>query len=272
MKLKKVPVTSNNRTWLVLFVCVLFLSCKHRIREIEYGNYVLKGNIQVIGKDTIFDGPIEYFNSHGRIVSRINYSDNKKNGKEISFYANGIPSQESNFYYDYENGISKLYDSMGRLVQQKTYYHGIPVGSIEEFRMDTFYSYRFENFEGIPLYRCQYDTFGKIVESGNILNYVTNYGIIDGVEKVTVFLYLVDPPHKKISYKLFDVNLQNKDTILMKTVKSSTTSAPFAIIYLNIPPKNHKYHFEVEAFYPKENVLLKNILTAKESDFIMPGM
>lgn len=257
---------------ILIIVIVFFEACQNDTRVITEGEYTVKGNIKITSNDTLFEGPIEYYNKKGQIVSSSNFHYNYLNGLYRTYYDNGKVELESNYYYDKEHGESKVYDSTGKIIFKNNYYYGRELGSTYNYQNDSVYYYRFLSFDGWELYSCRYnkDSAAAIIENGSLLNYITNYKDVGGVTKIELFIYLVNPPHKKITYKIFDIDLDKADTSLVSKITVYDSADQFKILYLDVPKPQHKYYFKGDAFYPKENVTIENILEEKERDLRLP--
>jgi antitoxin component YwqK of YwqJK toxin-antitoxin module len=255
---------------ITLFSFILACGSDSESKQIKYGEFIVKGNIKIKDHDTIFDGPIEYFDTTGKLSTIINYSSNIKNGEFIDYYSNGKISQKAYYSQGNLHGIADFFDSSGKVIYESNSFYGIEVGPIKSFSEDTFKLYRFKNFEGVDLYRCGWDSSKKIIEGGSLLNYVTNYfmDLDEGKLKMSLFIYLINPPHKHITYKLFDKNINAGDSTVI--FKASSKDGFFQKVYFDPPKDGHKFLWDVSAFYPSENILLKNILNEEERMLKLP--
>lgn len=255
-----------------IYLLSLAFACgnKSKIKEIEYDGYTVKGNINFTNHDTIFEGPIEYFDKNGKLSTVINFTNNKRDGEYIDYHSNGKISQTANYSQGELHGIIKLFDSSGKLFYQANYFHGVEMGDRKKISKDTFSSYTFKSFEGLDVYKCGWDSKNKIVENGGLLNYVTNYYMDPDVNKMklSVFIYLINPPHKKVTYLLFDKNMNTGDSSLIHT--TSAKNGCFEKFYIEPQAENHRYLWDVQAYYPTEKITLKNILKEEERPLILP--
>ena len=255
---------------LISSICSFF-SCKTDLStKIAYGQYFIEGNIKIIGQDTILNGHITFYDSTGNLVFITNYKDGIMNGLSKEFYKNKKIKQEVNYFYGIQHGITKDYDSTGEIIYQTNYFHGLKSGSQLSYRNDSCKLYAFSNFEDYILYSCNYINDSTIIETGGLLNYITYPIRVDSSNKIELFLYLIDPPHKKITYKLYDKNLQNQDSILVKQL--SAQDGFFSDLQVDRPTEGHKYYFTIEAFYPKQNKLFKNILREEKREVYIPPL
>jgi len=252
-----------------LFLTLSILSCANDLRskKIIYRNYYVKGDITFSGKDTVFNGPIEYYDKEGDLMSIINFKENSINGKAIDFYKNGKPKQEEEYSCGVKNGITKAYDSSGRIISEINFFAGLVAGRQIVYKSDSSYFYKFVNLEDWPLYSCRYEN-NQAIENGNLLNYFTHYKEIDGIMKLELFIYLIDPPHKKLTYELYDKDIKKNDSTIVHSFTQNLGF--FQKIQLDIPKENHKYFFQVESFYPTENVRIKDVLKAYQKELRLP--
>ncbi len=260
----------NKKTFItIVFFSLYYLSCKNEphTKRIGYGEYSIEGDIKIAGKDTIFNGPISYYDKAGSLMAIVNFKDNKINGKAVDYYRNGKLKQEEEYENGVKNGITRVYDSTGKIISEINYFSGLMAGSQTTFHSDSAYVYKFVNLEDWPLYSCTYEN-NQAVERGNLLNYFTHYIESNGEKKIQLFIYLLNPPHKEITYKLYYKDLKSNDSIVVQSL--SYHDGFFQILQLDIPKADHKYFFGVEAFYPKENVKVKDILKDYQKELKLP--
>ena len=261
---------------IVIYCCIpsifLMVSCsnKNKLSEISLGGYKVKGNIEVVKNDTIFAGPIEYYDSSGNLAERSEFHENKRQGLSTAYYPNGKVWQTKTYLDGYENGESITYDILGRITQKANSYYDLDMGSEEFYKYGSLTVYRFLSFEGYPIYRGEYDTAKGLLETGRLLFYVSSYSDSDYKQRIKVFLYLMSPPGKALTYKVFDTDMKAKDTLLLYAFKK-TDFKEFTTFYLDLPKENHKYFFEVEAYYSNKQKTVNNILKPEDCDMVMPG-
>ena len=257
----------------LLFIFIALYACNgdREISQIKQGDYIMKGTIKLVNGDTILDGTIKYFDLTGKLSSIINYNNNERDGAFIDYYGNGKISQRATYSRGKLNGVTQFFDSTGKIIYEVNCFYGIEVGAKKTFFNDTFKVYRFTNFEGLDLYRCRWDSVHKIVERGNLLNYVTNYYLDRDEEKLklSLLIYLINPPHKRITYKLYDKNSSSGDSTLI--YEGSSKDGFFQKVYFDPPKEMHKYLWNVEAYYPTENILIQNVLSEDERLLKLPS-
>ena len=259
---------------IVTFVSLLFFTnCKEHIeKEIQWNGVIARGKIELINGDTIFNGLIKTYDSgNNNLVSLTSYVNNKKQGKSECFFSNGIKSEKTYYENDLENGVRKLYDSTGKLIESKNFYFGRAIGdlTIYDTALDTFSLYKFSNFEGIELYSCFWNENNKIVELGNFLITTSKYYLIDDSLKLSIFLYLINPPHKRFRYELIYKNLLTND--IVSVFKDSSGNGMFKEFIIDKPEENHIYLWKVDAYYPSENIIVYDILDQKDAQLALPS-
>jgi MORN repeat variant len=259
------PSTSQ----ICILLCLAFCACKNEAKEIQIGDEKVKGDIQIKSGDTIYNGLIKYFDSTNNLTEQALFQNNQRHGASSTYYPNGHIRQLTEYERGYQKGEVLFYDSMGNILQRSYKYFDVDLGPIAWYKNGTLKAYRFSTFEGIQIYRVDYDDTGKMVESGKCLRYVTSVLKQDDEVRLGVFLYLISPPGKDLTYKIFKTKVHGTDTSLIKTCRADAD--PFLNFDLLMPGKDYKYFFKVEAFYPSTGLTDKNILKANEMDMVMPG-
>lgn len=229
----------------------------------------MKGNISVVNGDTIFEGQIQYYDSSNKIVEVSEFQKNKRNGESVVFYPNGHVRQISTYIAGYKNGQSIAYNNVGKIVKKNNKYFGLDMGPVEFYQNDSLRAYEFLSVDGYPIYRAEYDSGKGLLETGRLLCYVSTFSDDNKFRRIKIFLYLINPPGKALTYKIFDADLKSRDTFLVNTFNSDQQT--FAIFYVNLPKKNHKYLFKIEALYSNSGRVVENILKPEESDLVLPG-
>jgi hypothetical protein len=251
----------------ILFLVEILISggCKEEKKannHIQYGEYNISGDIKIKNNDTILDGSIKYYDSSNKLVADVNFKDNQKLGKTVRYY-NGKVIEETNYYFDYENGLKSDYDTMGNLIIQTNYFFNTQFGPRINYIKNLPYYFRFVNFDQQILYECKYEN-GKIKnEKGNLIHYTTDYIEEDGVDKLQLFIYIIEPPFEKISYKLYDVDLIS-DTGRLVHVFSSN-GGYFQNFIMDVPMKDHKYILRTDLYIKNDNLTKRN-----EADLVLP--
>jgi hypothetical protein len=246
------------------------VSCKNKMNEIKVGGYKIRGHIEVIKNDTIFEGPIEYYDSSNTLVEIAEFHKNKRQGYSTAYYPNGKILQITTYLDGYKNGGSVTYDILGRISQKSNCYNDLDMGSVEFYKYGSLKVYSFLGFDGNLIYRGEYDSAKGLLETGRLLYYVSSFSDDDNKRRIKVFLYLISPPGKALTYKIFDTDTKSKDTLLLYTFRKIDFKE-FTTFYLDLPRENHKYFFEVKAFYSNGSRTVKNILKPEDCDLVMPG-
>lgn len=238
-----------------------------KVKKIRLDEFIVEGDIKFIGKDTLFADTIKYFNEEGKLVFKSNYVNNKLEGLSLEFYPNGIIKSEASYLSNELHGIAKNYDSMGNLVNSANFFHGLQAGGQMDYigQFDSLYT--FSSLESYRLYNSEYQNDSTCIEDGHTLNYSVSPVNENGTMKYQVFVYVVEPPHKKLTYKIFDKNLVSGDSTLL--AESSGGDNFFFIVKLSEPKKGHKYFFSVSAYYPIQNKTIENIIEEDKREIIL---
>lgn len=231
----------------ILNLCLFISACSEKKeRTIHKGDYDLTGNFI---KDTILDGAIKFYDTAKKLVAIRWYSNGILNGNSMSYYRNGNIHDSSFFINNNKNGFNYIFDSLGHLVYKANYYYGKQIGPVFTYNMSNeILEYSFNNFEDDILYYYSYDTLNKKAnypDDKYLIKVNTTETIEDGHEGVKVFLYIFNPPHLKLTYKICQFDLEN-------TLVDST-----------IITKNKFYY---EKFYKKTNDTLRLTLMLNKYD------
>jgi|694.fasta_scaffold56833_4 hypothetical protein len=198
----------------ILFGLIIFFwfqSCKaNKEKRIHIGDFDLVGNFV---SDTVPNGTIKFYDTLNKLVAIRNYTRGVLNGNSMGYYNNGNVHDSSFFIYDFKNGYDYLFDSLGYLKYKANYFFGKQIGPVYTYdRLKNVIEYSFNNFEDDILYYYQYDT---VIKKANypddkfLIKASTSEYIRDGQEGVKIFLYLFQPPHLKLSYKICHFNKAN---------------------------------------------------------------
>jgi|GEM_PF-1702714 len=259
---------SNVLSLLLIFVLV-FSSCFNEEKRVQYGDYICKGNIKVIDGHPFFKGEIKFYNKSNELVFSTNYVNNLRHGISKEYYPFGGIKQELNYFYGIEHGLASDYDKNGKIIVKTNYYYGLRSGGqiIYNKRYDSMYV--FSDLENYNIYSCKYINDSTYIENGGLLRYFATEVEADSRTKVRLFFYVVSPPHKELTYKIFEKNILSGDSALV--AQASSTGVFFQDITLSWPKENHKYFFSIEAFYPRQNVRFKNVLAEERREIIIEG-
>jgi len=260
---------SNVLSLLLIFVLTL-ASCSNEEKRVQYGDYICKGDIKVIDRQPFFDGEIKFYNKSNVLVFSTNYVNNLRHGISKEYYTFGGIKQELNYFYGVEHGLATDYDRNGRIGVKTNYYYGLRSGGqiIYNKRYDSLYV--FSDLENFNIYSCKYINDSTYIENGGLLRYFATEVEADGRTKVRLFFYVVSPPHKELTYKIFYKNILSGDSTLV--AQASSKDIFFQDVTLNWPEEGHKYFFSIEAFYAKQNVLYQNVLASDRREIIIQGL
>jgi len=78
-----------------------------------------------------------------------------------------------------------------------------------------------------------------------------------------LFIYIIEPPFEKISYKLYDVNLLSNTGLLVHEFLSK--DGYFQNFLIDNPTKNHKYVLQTDLYIKSDNLTKRN-----EADLVLP--
>lgn len=251
------------KQYIVVLISLFIISCKQNIHRIEYeGNYV-EGNIEIVGRDTIFNGPIKYYDSSNHLLAIQNFENGLKNGRGIRYSSNGIDSMKNYYYYGLQHGQSYYYH-LGKLEMCTYYYYGRQMGPRIYNNNDNPYYFRFSDFNQTVLYECKYVKDSVSFENGSLTKYITDYIEENGVEKLHLFIPIIEPPGKKVSYILYNADLKTNNASLVKEFSSKDGFFQDAI--LSMPDSNHRYFLRTEVY-----VVKKDVTRFHDEDLIFPA-
>lgn len=111
------PVTCNLKdgSWCILFQDTNLVFCKFNIISMK------------------IEGELLFFHRNGKLASSIKLVGNKRNGKSIHYYDNGVPSLKSKWRNGKQHGIWKYYNFEGKIYQKKAYYEGKLISEFVNF-------------------------------------------------------------------------------------------------------------------------------------------
>lgn len=255
---------------LCLFL-LLIAGCSHsNVKEMKVGDVDVKGNIRIEGTDTVYDGLMQFYDKDGYLMSAVNYEDGKINGAFIDYFRNGKIRQESQYFYGEQNGVFNIYDSLGNLIDALNLFHDIAAGPQVTYKGDSISIYKFASMDGFYLYTYTHEN-GQAIERGDLLTYVAHhvYGDDGKTLVLQLFIYLLDPPNRELTYKIYDKDTVTNDSTLIDEL-SAKKDGFFQSLIVPLPKANHKYYFRVQAYYPKQDSTVGNILKEGEMDMNMP--
>ncbi len=251
-----------SKIFILVFISFFFSSCsvdsKTKKRRWSKDGYLLEG---IISKDSLMNGEIKYYNSKNQIVAIKSFINNIENGYAVNYYTNGKLRDSSNYLNGKKNGSTYHYNSFGKLMYQDYYYYGRPIGQISLYdslssKISDFF---FVNFEGETKLHINYSQwagvkdilFDAISLSSNLI------GIEDSV-KVSLFLYLINPPQFRFDYSLCK---QDNDSKQIQEILPLTNNEIFKQLELPLLNKKNKYLVRLEIY---DSILLKKSIIYKE--------
>jgi antitoxin component YwqK of YwqJK toxin-antitoxin module len=204
----------------LVFLVSLIVGCNDvKERKIKWGENFIKGDITFSKNDTVLNGVIEYSDSLDNLVAREFFKDNLRHGKSV-IYSNRHIIQQAEYLYGYLNGWKENYDSMGGEVKS-FYFFDKQFGPRVNFRNNIPFYFRFTNFDQRILYECKFDSNNVVFESGTFINYVTSYVSENGFEKIKINLYVIEPPLRKVSYRIYDLDEKSGERKLIDEFTSA---------------------------------------------------
>jgi hypothetical protein len=195
--------------YLCLIVCLSFYSCIDNVKKQkkQLGQITIEAYFD---KDNRINGEAKYFDAKGVLISFINYNNGVKNGISKNFFSTGKIMDSVYFINGFQNGYHYVYDSSGNLVYKDFYYNNHALGPQFFYKQNIIDRFVFNSFERKELYSSVYDSAGKFSNSrGDILNVNTFPVDSNGVKKLGLFTYLLNPPGMNIKYGLGIINNAN---------------------------------------------------------------
>ena len=233
----------------VLFFCALLLlfSCQTQKQKVVKRRVENKLIETIFVNDSSYDGITKYYSLSGILESKINFKNGNKDGVCINYYPNGKINDSMNFYKGYQNGYHYLYDSIGNLDYIDFFFFGKRVGEKRFYKKNRVSEYDFNSFDGILLYKADYDSVGTIQEfGGKIINLNTSSLISDNVTKCKLSLYLINPPNVGITYSLGTIDTITKEKKL--SYYFSKSNRMFVDTILSPPLNGTNYFINADYF------------------------
>jgi antitoxin component YwqK of YwqJK toxin-antitoxin module len=197
----------------LFYLMVAFMiACKsNNVKSIIQGENIVEGNIT---RDTIFNGPIKFYNKHtNKLVAEGVYVNGQKNGEYKQFYENGGINEVLYYKNDKENGVAKIYDEKGHIISEEFYYYGLRMGDAIEYKNESLKSFAFFSLDNSRLLYFEYDSLkGKHLPDlvkGFFFFTTADYFERNGdilLKKTEYFLYTPNPPMQGFNYSLVRVD------------------------------------------------------------------
>jgi hypothetical protein len=242
------------------------IACKsNNVKSIIQGENIVEGNIT---RDTIFNGPIKFYNKHtNKLVAEGVYVNGQKNGEYKQFYNGGINEV---LYYkdDKENGVAKIYDEKGHIISEEFYYYGLRMGNAIEYKNESLKSFAFFSLDNSRLLYFEYDSLkGKHLPDlvkGFFFFTAADYFERIGdtlLKKTEYFLYTPNPPMQGFNYSLVKVDKTYK---ILSTILEFDNNQPWSKfdLNLNLDSPNAMYAIKLRIIdtINKNNVTLFKVL------------
>jgi antitoxin component YwqK of YwqJK toxin-antitoxin module len=234
---------------------IFTLSCKQsKIKRITYDGEIAEGMI-LLGKDTIFNGDIKFYDSTGATLQRIvTYKNDIADGPGIYYYPNGKMSTSTNYSQGKENGFVFFYDTSGSLFQKTYYFYDVCFGPIVTYKNRYPIRYTFYSFDGFLLFSIDYDSIKnkKVSEWQSRLIFLNSSYITSDPETKDVennyFIYLISPPEYPFRYTLCQVDSANNLIAEVKRFGTSKIWDTFQITKKEGAPKKI-YAIKLEVYH-----------------------
>jgi hypothetical protein len=174
-------------------------------KRIVVGDYLAEGEIK-IDKDTVFNGPIKFFD---RTTKKLSYEQSYRNGIVEGFsqyyFPNGKTKIELSFRDGKKFGFVNYFDTTGNLISRNYMYYGIRLGPGLDYSKGKLVNYRYYDFDYNLLFALNYDSIQghRINQLQKGFFYYLRYDVIhDDAFQKSYLLYLINPPKYKFDYSL----------------------------------------------------------------------
>lgn len=206
-------------TILILFSSSCINSEKNKVLTIlnEDSSYQ-KG---AVFKDSIFHGIVKYYDKENKNTGYANFKYGIKNGPSVLYFKSGIISDSLNYVNGLENGFGFKYDSSGKLSFKSFYFQGLNVGHVISYDVNgKIKEYYFNSFEKKLLFSIKQLSDSIFDQQGEEINALVYRSYEQREEKVTLFLYILNPPFYSNHYEIaiFD---KNKKIISSKKIETN---------------------------------------------------
>ena len=247
-----------------------FFGCQNNssLNKIKYGKFFIQGDVTIHDKDTTLNGKIDFYDSSGSLRFSQFYKNGFLDGMGKEFYKNGKIRQVVNYKCGVQNGLLTDYDINGRISISSNYFYGLRAGPQVSYVDDDPLEFKFGSLENITLYKCRYINDSTIIEDGSLLNYLTKYIKKNNSLKIDLFIYIIEPPHKMLTYKIFDKNIETGDSSIVQEL--NWKNGFFSEVSLDTLLQKHKYFLTIEAYYPKQKKTFYNVLKEEKRELYIP--
>ncbi|MFN0082451.1 MAG: toxin-antitoxin system YwqK family antitoxin [Ferruginibacter sp.] len=250
---------------ILIGVILIFLT-----ESCDYNNEIRisKGDFDLVGNfinDTIPNGLIKFYDKYNKLAAIRNYKNGLPDGISINYFQNGFVNDSCNYLNGYQNGFNCIYDSLGNLTKRTYYIYGKQIGPVYTYNSSNLITeYSFNNFENDILYYYSYDSNTKKEYFPNdkfLLKATTEEITSNGEDGINVFLYLIQPPHLKLNYKICHFNKMDK---VVDSFNLPTNNFYFEKFY-KIPPDSLKIGILINKYdstTKKEVVIIEQLKTS----------
>ena len=162
-----------------------------------------------IFNDSLYHGVVNLYDKKNKNIGYTNFKYGLKNGPSVLYFDSGIISDSVNYINGLKNGYEFKYDSSGKLLFNCYYHQGLKLGHVIKYDVNGKISeYHFNGFEKRLLYSITQLSDSVFEERGEEINAIVYRTYEQNIEKVMLFLYILNPPYYKNHYEIaiFDTN------------------------------------------------------------------
>lgn len=259
----------TNKVILIFVLTIFFSFCKEKNSlknmEVVEKNLVLNGSFR---GDSLINGIVKYYSGNGHLKELTHYSNGKKDGPSLKYFESKIVSDSCSYSNGLLHGNQYKFDSMHNLTFQYFYFNGKSLGANCFYKDGKPYIFVYRNFENNPLFRCSYDSTGKIFRfGGEIINSNTYRSNSSDSNSVGIFSYFIYPPTVSVKYSL---GLIEDKTDLKRELIQFNTEKVFFDSILPLPESKWNYYLAADYNDSQNNfheyyitVLKHNLSTSK---------
>ena len=246
----------------MLFLFLLLGGCmnEHEKKRIVFGNYLAEGVIK-IDKDTVFEGPIKFYD---RASKRLSYEENYRNGiaegLSRSYFPNGKTKIQLNFRDGRELGFVNYFDTTGNLISRNYMYYGIRLGPGLDYSNGKLLNYSYYDFDHNLLFALNYDSVQgrRIDQLQKGFFYYLGYDVIHDDEfQKSYLLYLINPPKYRFDYSLVLVDERYQAKKIIQTFGADLVIAKFNTVRNNMESKYALQLKVYDSINDQTNIMVK---------------
>lgn len=244
---------------LLIFIFSCNSANKREVISIQKNDTIMKGDIinGVFFKDTIL-----YYNMSNNLIGSAVFENNKYNGFLTSYYPTGTLQKTTNYSNGVKNGFNNYFDSLGNCFYKDFYYFDLLVGPIIYFsKQGEPKIYYFSNLQNETLVKIDYQNWGGIKDIySKCINFTSNTNKEDSVKKISLLLYLINPPKFSFEYSVFKKKVNSEEDFIL--VEKISDTLPFIQFTLPSLPKDETYSIGVDIYdslLRKETIIYKDL-------------